>query len=323
MMNIAQMYPQGGRLITFSEKDHKYVDDLGNLYTSTTTLIHKYEKEFDTEYWADKKAKDYGKTAEEVKQMWKDITKEACDNGNEKHGYLENSINISTGYIKKKEVNGKLEMYTIDDILVNPALGQVDEVELISCGLAERYPEIFEVVHYLYSIGYRFYAEVCVYSYKHLVSGAIDLLAIRFDDDFNPIDGYILDWKTNKNKIRDVAGYYQKDNKGNYTGNFITTREKMLFPLNHLAKCAMSTYGLQLNTYASMVELRGFPINRCILFHIRSKEQIALTEKRTIDKDEEVAVVKLPDMRNDVKLMFAHHYQTRLKDRNIQIKIGL
>ena len=322
-MSIAQTPLQNGRLITFSEKEHTYTDDLGNLYTSTTTLIHKYVKPFDTDFWAEKKAKDLGKSAEEVKQMWKDITKEACDNGNEKHNYLEDSINISTGYIKKKEVNGKFEMYTIDDILANPNLGLVDEIELIGCGLAERYPKIFEVVHYLYSVGYRFYAEVCVYSYKHLVSGAIDLLAIKFDEDFKPVDGYILDWKTNKNKIRNVAGYYQKDNKGNYTGNFITTKEKMLFPLNHLAHCSGSTYGLQLNTYATMCELRGFPINRCILFHIRSKDQIALTEKRDIEGEEEVEVIKLPDMRKDVSLMFAHHYQTRLKSRDVQIKIGL
>jgi hypothetical protein len=172
-------------------------------------------------------------------------------------------------------------------------------------------------------VGYRFYAEVCVYSYKHLVSGAIDLLAIKFDEDFKAIDGYILDWKTNKNKIRNVSGYFQKNNKGEYTGNFITTKDKMLFPLDHLPHCSGNTYGMQLNTYASMCEQRGFPINRCILFHIRSKEQIALTEKRNIDSDEEVEIIKLPDMRNDVKLMFAHHYQTRLKDRDIQIKIEI
>ena len=42
----------------FDEPSHKYTDNLGNEYVSTTTLLHNYKPKFDKEYWLNKKAKE-------------------------------------------------------------------------------------------------------------------------------------------------------------------------------------------------------------------------------------------------------------------------
>ena len=44
--------------LTFVEEGHKYFDSMGNTYTSTTTLLHRYVKPFDKDYWLKKKAKE-------------------------------------------------------------------------------------------------------------------------------------------------------------------------------------------------------------------------------------------------------------------------
>lgn len=40
----------------FDEPSHKYTDNLGNEYVSTTTLLHNYKPKFDKEYWLNKKS---------------------------------------------------------------------------------------------------------------------------------------------------------------------------------------------------------------------------------------------------------------------------
>ncbi len=42
--------------VTFEEKGHKYTDEVGDSYTSVTTLIDKYHKPFDIKYWSRYKA---------------------------------------------------------------------------------------------------------------------------------------------------------------------------------------------------------------------------------------------------------------------------
>ena len=44
LVNLEKMQ----RIIYFDEKQHKYTDDLGNAYTSVTTVIDKYAVHFDT-----------------------------------------------------------------------------------------------------------------------------------------------------------------------------------------------------------------------------------------------------------------------------------
>ena len=76
----------------FDEPSHKYTDNLGNEYVSTTTLLHNYKPKFDKEYWLNKKAKELHISKERLAKQWQEITDEACKRGTKTHNGLEDSI---------------------------------------------------------------------------------------------------------------------------------------------------------------------------------------------------------------------------------------
>ena len=57
-MNMNDVYRN--TYLYFDEGPHKYTDSNGNEYISVTTLIGNYVPQFDTKYWAHKKAKEQG-----------------------------------------------------------------------------------------------------------------------------------------------------------------------------------------------------------------------------------------------------------------------
>ena len=99
-----------GRTIYFNEEAHKYTNELGFTYTSTTTLIGKYCPEEDFVEIAKacerigrnpnhpQYLKYKGKFYKEIMDEWKKITEESCAFGTIKHNFLEQSIKLATGY---------------------------------------------------------------------------------------------------------------------------------------------------------------------------------------------------------------------------------
>lgn len=109
----------------FNEELHKYYDSNGRVYTSVTTLIHKYSRQFDADYWAlyrtlkgsfsvkpdmtcktitvegvvykkEQLIKIIGKRAiNEIKANWKTIALEATTFGTEVHNKFETSLDNS------------------------------------------------------------------------------------------------------------------------------------------------------------------------------------------------------------------------------------
>lgn len=307
------------RDIIFNEELHRYTDSYDNVYTSTTTCIHEFEPKMDKDYWLKRKALERNVSTEVIAKEWEQKTNSAIENGKTTHDYLETSINIVTNNIKNiinSQVRGnEFKMITIYDVLDDNNIGLVDTDKLLNSDLKNRFPIIYNRILELSNNGYRFYAEICVYSTYYLISGAIDLLAIKFNNDV-PESAIILDWKTNKEKIRFEAGYYIKDNLANYTGTWRPLpKAKLLYPLSHLPKSNGSIYGLQLNTYAYLVELAGLPVTYLEIFHIRTKEQIKIVELRDIEEETEVVNIEIPNMRNDVQIMLAKHYVTNVKNK--------
>lgn len=77
-------------MVVFNEEKHTYTNpDTGELYTSATTVIGKFQKPFDTDKFARLVAKKHGVTAEFVKESWKKETQKACDYGSDIHKALE------------------------------------------------------------------------------------------------------------------------------------------------------------------------------------------------------------------------------------------
>jgi len=92
--------------IFFDEEAHKYTDEYANIYTSTTTVIGNYSNKFDVKSMARNCAragrkgnpKYKGKTEAMLEAEWAWMTKVACDEGNDKHNFLERTIKQHTGY---------------------------------------------------------------------------------------------------------------------------------------------------------------------------------------------------------------------------------
>lgn len=86
--------------ITFDAEQHKYYNKFGHEYISTTTLLNEYVKPFDTDKHAARVAAKNDTTPEAIKNLWKNITQDACDKGTEIHAAME-------AYIKDGSLSNK------------------------------------------------------------------------------------------------------------------------------------------------------------------------------------------------------------------------
>lgn len=287
------------RTITFNEEAHSYTDEFGVSYISVTQLIHKFEEDFDSRFWAayrsveqveDYKARPFPeeqaieiqlgrkrqkynielifagvvpvyKTPQAVLQEWDEITEEACVWGNFRHGYLEDCCN---------------RLYT--DTTLNPfsSYRQTDDYllkitnfeELEKSPLKAAYPTIYKRLEYAIKNGWTIFAEKRVYSVKYRIAGTIDCLLVKGDL------FHILDWKTNKFKLQFDAGYYKKAWDANrerklIVDNFIKTDQRLKAPLNNLYHSKGTLYSLQLSLYSVLCEEWGYTPSGQTLCHIR------------------------------------------------------
>ena len=262
------------RQIIFDPVPHKYTDTLGNIYTSVTTLIDKYHEKFDIKGMARRCAqaglrgnpKYAGKSAAQLEREWKKTTEEACEWGSEKHDYNDNSIKSSNGFFdffKGINTDKHINTYSIYDISLNPAFGEVDLNKLTEAGFAISYPIIFNFLKVLVENGWRLYSEILTYNADSLVCGMIDLLAIKGKDFI------IIDWKTNAADIMFESGYFIKNVFGERTSEFRHTNNKMTIPGFNIPDSVGHKYSLQLSLYAHLITLFGYNYLGGVIFHIR------------------------------------------------------
>ena len=152
-----------GRMITFDEGPHTYVDDHGEFYRSFTTLIHDYFPRFEAEKVAARVAQKRGKTVPELLQEWAEAGEEASDYGTRTHENCE------------YRMKGMPE----------PNIAR-DDRERVT------FANAVAVVDYLKSKYQFIAAEKILFSPRCLVAGTVDLMMA----DGNTL--WILDYKTNK-----------------------------------------------------------------------------------------------------------------------------
>lgn len=248
--------------VGFRESDHYYgnLNDESIKYISVTTLIGKYEPEFDKEFVSKYKAlerlipttqwkKDKGsiwkahkipeeylevneitneqlnKTQQDILDEWEKINKESCERGTKIHSQLENSFYNAGSNItlKKFGIGGKFEC-------------------------KKNYNEL--------DLEYGIYPEYLIYydnpKLDLHIAGQIDLL-VKNNNEIS-----IIDHKTNK-KI-DTKGFYNSSSR---------TTEKLKYPLTSLDNCNFNVYQLQLSTYAWIIQKinPNFIIKDLILNH--------------------------------------------------------
>ena len=220
----------------FDEPSHKYTDNLGNEYVSTTTLLHNYKPKFDKEYWLNKKAKELHISKERLAKQWQEITDEACKRGTKTHNGLEDSIKDTSMFYKavqhiKRNDNSMTTVADIETIdqYVKPIILD-DFIQKTE----NKYPKIYEIFDYYITNGYKIYSEIGSFIPDLLISGTIDILILR-EDKF-----IIGDWKTNRGGLKFESGYYKKDKRQNphqTTDVWVSTNNKLLPPVAHLADC--------------------------------------------------------------------------------------
>lgn len=253
----------------FKEEGHKYNDTLNNSYLSCTTFLHDYKPAYDRTYWLRKKSKELGISEKKLAEQWQNITNEACERGTKTHNYLEDNIkdismfSKAVSYLNQTHDGRMITVADIPNLNVRPL-----DINRFIEQTENKYPKIYEVFQYYTDRGYIIYSEIGAFLIDYLLSGTIDILAIR-EDQF-----VILDWKTNRDGLKFESGYFKKDKSTiphQLTNEWINKDERLLAPLTHLQNCNGNLYTLQLSMYAKMVELiLGIPCVGLGLCHIGS-----------------------------------------------------
>ena len=272
------------RQIIFDPIEHAYTDTKGNKYTSTTQVIDKYCEKFDSVNQAIAYAKKHGKTAIYWLDVWEQDKKTGIDRGNEHHDYLEDSVNKINGEYGNANVAN-----TVYELKNHFKVGNINLVALQNSGLQNTHTVIYNRLVELIYAGYSLYAEKIVYWAELLVTGKIDLMAIK-GTEFK-----IIDWKTNKDELMFISGYYKKVDRI-VTNIWINQDKRLKYPLHHLQDCKGIKYILQLSLYARMMELFGYVCTGLELYHIRD---IGITR------------YNLEYKKNDVELMCRHNAQIK------------
>ena len=319
----------------FDEPSHKYtIKDTGEEFTSVTTVIGNYAEEFDNRYWSmwtglknagikvkyDKKNVKlnkitvsgiptsldslyqnslYAQLARATQGNWKDTTEKSHIRGNKIHNYLEDTINESRGdkfatdneYIRPINTNTKLTIFKTKN-------------DLDSTDLATTYPSIYFYLCELIDKGFVLIAEKKIYTVKYMIAGMIDVLAVNHSTK----EFMIVDWKSNKDKMHFVSGYYPKIKTA--SGSFVKGTEfkkvdkRLDFPLDNLQNCKGIKYTLQLSLYAFIMELWGYKLtkNGLAIFHIRPRRKPLL--------------LKIEYLKADINRMLEHFNQQRINKKN-------
>jgi ATP-dependent exoDNAse (exonuclease V) beta subunit len=210
---------QAFREIRFVEKDHSYKINGQLAEYSVTRLLKKYQKPFDSKYFAAKVARRDGMTVEEVLELW-DFKKEySCHKGTSFHSYAENFFHRKQLGLNKDSISLFCRKYnwSVDSYYEDVA----------------RYIENF--LNF-----YEWWKQDHILVKTELVVGDADLSL------GGTIDNLSFNTKTNKMVLFDY-----KTNKAVEANNKYGS--KMLLDLKHLEDCELVKYSLQLWIYNLLI----------------------------------------------------------------------
>jgi hypothetical protein len=280
--------------IAYNDKEHAYwnVDD-NEKYVSVTTLIGRYEQEFDKDFWSaykslerlipadnwkiEKKSllntkkfdkgilgvyniseDEFNKTQQDILDEWQKTNEESCIRGTAVHADLENSM-------YKMGANCDLKRFGIGGKFI--------------CDKGKTSLDVENGVFPEYLISRTSKDGIL------RIAGQIDLLIKKG----NHIT--IADYKTNR-EIKQHSGFDTK------------TRQtvKMKYPLNNLDDCNYNAYTLQLSTYAWMIQQLNpdYVIDELILIHFPHEGG--------------QVIYKLDYLKSEVEKMLRHHKKEKIRE---------
>jgi hypothetical protein len=215
--------------VKFHDDVHKYFVGDKQLI-SVTTLIHKYQQEFNHQYWSEYKADEYHLDQKEIERAWDFLNKKATLKGSIAHNYAENLWNNKFFPYPKELV---LKTFGYDPIYEE----FIKTKKLIDTFFRMSYGTLIPIK-----------TEYVICDVEYGIGGMIDLLVYNTKQK----EFQLWDYKTNK-----------KLNTENKMGE---TLKGSLFTLQD---CEMEIYSLQLGLYKKIIEKNtGIKIGRCYLVWI-------------------------------------------------------
>jgi ATP-dependent exoDNAse (exonuclease V) beta subunit len=155
-----------GITITFTEEDHSYVDDRGEVYTSATTFLKRFFEPFDADKTAARMESQGRGDAEKLKAKWAAKGAVACDYGTRVHETAEAILLGSPVPHQPRNEKERAAFSLVRDFCHTSILANF---EVVAC-------------------------ELLVFSPDRLIAGTLDLL-LRTPDHARYI---ICDWKSNE-----------------------------------------------------------------------------------------------------------------------------
>ena len=199
--------------VTFYDEPHKYYID-GKELISVTTLIHRYQEEFDEEYWSGYKGNQFNISPIEILRAWKFINKKGTIRGSAIHDYAENLFQN-----KKFEYPQQL---ILNEFGFDPVKNSYD--------ICKKYVDDFYNTVQGKLIPIR--TEMVVCDRESLIGGMLDILFWNIKAQ----EFQIWDWKTNKDFTYEMKSRHLIDE------------------LCMLEDCDLELYSLQLEMYKQIIE---------------------------------------------------------------------
>lgn len=218
--------------LQFVEEGHKYFIN-GKELTSVSVTTHLFKEEINVDELAqgtyernfdNEMSKYYRMTVDEIKEMWKKISSDACSHGTERHEFGESCFYYMIGQYDKILPSYKDRLQEDGGFLAN------DPKEEAVVKFYEKIPK--ELIPIL--------AETKVYDEELGYAGTFDIL-FYYDcpTDETKSGFFICDWKTNKDLFK----------------NF--NNQKLLEPFSGLLDSPISLYKLQLSLYENCLDKIG------------------------------------------------------------------
>jgi hypothetical protein len=199
--------------VTFFDVPHKYYID-GKELISVTTLIHKYQEEFNEDYWSDYKSNQFNVSQKEVLRAWKFINKKGTIKGSAIHNYAENLFQNKEFEYPKHII---LNEFGFDPVW--------PEYQTTKKHVDKFYADVHDKLIPIKT-------EFVVFDRETQIGGMLDILFYNV----KKREIQIYDWKTNKS--------FSKEEK----------KRHMLNDLCLLEDCDLEIYSLQLNMYKHIIE---------------------------------------------------------------------
>ena len=170
--------------LIYYDEPHKYYVDNKQLI-SVTTLIHKYQEEFDEEYWSNYKSNQHNISQDDIKFAWKFINEKGTTKGSIIHDYAENLF------------NNKIFPYPKEEILLKFGYDAVEEEYLKTKKLIDQfYKDSFNKLIPIKT-------EFVIYDKEYGIGGMVDMLFYNIKTK----QFQIYDWKTNKKYEKESEKY--------------------------------------------------------------------------------------------------------------------